>query len=76
MPELDTAVVKVVVPQPVLVGAAVPASVHCGRPSVIVSPGASALLHLKANAMLVAAPPTGLAIVKEASENAGGAVPN
>ena len=76
MPELDTAVVKVVVPQPVLVGAAVPASVHCGRPSVIVSPGASALLHLKANAMLVAAPITGLAIVKEASENAGGAVPN
>merc|ERR1712202_52349 len=73
-PLFATVVVKVEVPQPVLVGAAVPVSAQVGRVITILSLTASAPLSLKAVATVVVLERTGLAMVIERAENAGTAV--
>lgn len=52
-----TAVVKLVVPQPVVVGAAEPVRIHEGRTTAIVSPIAIWLFNLKAIFTVAAAAP-------------------
>jgi hypothetical protein len=73
-PEEPTTVVKVLVPQPTVVGAAVPESVQLGSVSVIASLTASAALHLKAKATVEAAPARGLAMANDAPEKAGASI--
>lgn len=53
----STAVAKVVVPQPVVVGAALPVRIHEGRTTAIVSPTAIWLFNLKAIFTVAAAAP-------------------
>jgi hypothetical protein len=65
-----TMVVKVVVPQPVLVGAAVPARVQLGSVSTILSLTARVAFSLKDAAMVVLEPATGVANTSEVPENA------
>jgi hypothetical protein len=50
-----------VVPQPVVVGAAVPVRTHDGSLITMLSPTASAILRLKETATVVLAPAVGLA---------------
>jgi hypothetical protein len=73
-PLFATVVVKVVVPQPVLVGAAVPTRAQLGRVSTILSLTLRVADILKLNATVVCEPATGVANESEVCENAAATV--
>jgi hypothetical protein len=69
-PLFATAAVKVLVPQPLSVGAVVPVSVHMGSTTVIVSSWARALEHRNVKVTVLGAPAMGLLTTSDVPEKA------